>query len=101
MQRYTYNVHVHMYVDIAKCLLPTYIAFFCCWTNADVQVFTSLKIWTRGAGRLERHVSPSNVLGESLALHLTNVKPLGIVISHVLLLSAPVIIKVMKAKSRI
>ena len=64
----------------------TYISLFCCWANADIQIFTSLKL-RRGGTWLARYVCPSNIGYEFLTLHLTNMKPLGIVIGNILSLS--------------
>ena len=69
-------------------MLRTHISLFSCWTNADIEVFTGLEIRRRGA-RLAHDECPCNVLNKTLTLYLTNVKPLGIVISNMLLLSAP------------
>ena len=67
----------------------TYISLFSCRTDADIEELTSLKLWGRSM-RSIGHIGTSDVRNESLTLHLTNVKSLGIVISYILSLSASV-----------
>ena len=55
--------------------------------NTDVQILTEFKLWRFDSGLL-RDVAPYHILYEVLALHLSDVKALGIVISHMLLLCA-------------
>ena len=67
----------------------TYIALFCCRADADIEKFTRLEIW-RGCPRLAGYIGTCYVSNEGLTLHLTNGKPLSIVISDMLLLSTSV-----------
>lgn len=53
--------------------------------NTDVQILTKLKLWWFDS-RFLRDVSSHHILNQVLTLHLTDVKTLGIVISHMLLL---------------
>ena len=71
----------------------TYIALFSCWTDADVQVLTSVKHWWTTA-RLIWYECSSDVSNKSLTLHLTKVKPLSIVIGNILSLSASTLINI-------
>lgn len=67
----------------------TYVALFSCGADADIEKLTSLKLWWRGVGSVG-YIRSSDVYNESLALYLTNVKPLGIVISYILSLSTTI-----------
>ena len=67
----------------------TYVALFSCGADADIEKLTSLKLWGRSV-RSIGYICTSDVSNDSLALHLTNVKPLGIIISHILSLSTTV-----------
>ena len=69
-------------------LCQIYIALFSYRADADIEELTSLKVWGRSMSSIG-HIGTSDVCDESLTLHLTNVKPLGIVISYILPLSTP------------